>query len=180
MGASTTDPAPGEPLRQRLIYAVSAAVCLVVAALILGPRPEGVAGTLDVSSLPWVNATINTITAGVLLAGFVAILAGRVALHRALMTTALGLSSLFLLSYVTYHWFSAGPVRYEGSLRGVYLFLLATHVVLAAAILPLALTTWTRGWFGAIQSHRRLAPLTLATWLYVTVTGVVIVVMAHR
>lgn len=180
MGASTTEPASVEQLRQRVIYVVSAVVCLVVAALILGPRPEGVAGAVDVSALPWVNAGINSITTGVLLAAFAAIRMGRVQLHQGLMTTALGLSALFLISYITYHWFSVGLVRYEGPLRGVYLFVLATHVVLAALILPLALTTWTRGWFGAIPQHRRLAPLTLATWLYVTVTGVIIVVMAHR
>ncbi len=177
---TAAEPGRSELVRQRVIYVVSAVVCLVVAALILGPRPEGVAGRYDVSMLPWLNASINTITTGLLIAGLVAIRTGRIALHRGLMTSALGLSFLFLLSYITYHWFSEGPVRYTGPMRGGYLFMLATHVVLASAVLPLALTTWTRGWFGAIERHRRLAPLTLAVWLYVTVTGVLIVLLAHR
>ncbi len=175
MSSTTLDPTT----RQRLIYAVSGVVCVVVAFLLLGPRPEGVAGSVDVSMLPWVNAGINSVTTVVLLAGFAAIRAKRVALHRALMTTALGLSVVFLVVYVTYHWFSAGPVRYEGDFRGFYLFVLATHVLLAIAVLPLALTTWARGWFGAIADHRRIAPATFGVWLYVTVTGVLIVTMAH-
>jgi len=175
--SSTTTPSP--TTRQRLIYAVSAVVCAVVAFLLLGPRPDGVAGSVDVSMLPWVNAGINSVTTVVLLAGFAAIRARRVELHRALMTTALGLSAVFLVVYVTYHWFSAGPVRYEGQFRTLYLFILATHILLAIVVLPLALTTWARGWFDAIADHKRIAPATLGVWLYVTVTGVMIVTMAH-
>lgn len=169
-----------EVVRQRVIYALSAVVCAIVAFLLLGPRPAGVAGAIDVSALPWVNAALNSLTFLVLLAGLAAIKAGRIELHKRLMTSALGISVVFLASYVTYHWFSEGPVRYEGPLRGVYLFVLITHVVLAAAILPMALTTWVRGWTGAVQGHKRVAPVTLATWLYVAFTGVLIVVMAHR
>lgn len=165
--------------RQRVIYALSAVVCAVVAFLLVGPRPEGVAGSVDVSALPWVNAGINSVTTVVLIAGFAAIRAKRVGLHRVLMTTALGLSAVFLVVYVTYHWFSAGPVRYQGDFRYVYLFVLASHILLAIVVLPLALTTWARGWFGAIADHRRIAPATFAIWLYVTVTGVLIVTMAH-
>ena len=164
---------------QRGIYAISAVVCFVVAFLMLGPRPEGVAGAIDVSSLPWVNAGINSLTTLVLIAGFIAIRQRNIALHRALMTTALGLSSIFLVVYITYHWFSTGPVRYQGDFRWIYLFILATHIVLAASILPLALTTWFRGWSGAVAGHRRIAPATLGLWLYVTITGVMIVGMAH-
>ena len=179
---TSTEPAVdrSETLRQRVIYVVSAVVCAVVAFLLLGPRPEGVAGAIDVSALPWFNAGLNTLTFGLLLAGFAAIKAGRMKLHKGLMTSALGVSVVFLVSYITYHWFSEGPVRYEGPLRGLYLFVLVTHVVLAAAILPMALTTWIRGWTGAVERHRRVAPSTLAVWLYVAFTGVLIVVMAHR
>jgi putative membrane protein len=161
------------------VYAVSIAVSVVVAILILAPRPEGFAGAIDVSALPWVNAAINTLTAGILVAGFAAIRAGRIALHRRLMTTALGTSSAFLASYVVYHTFSPGPAHYEGPWRGLYLFVLLTHVVLAALILPAALTTWLRGWTGRVADHRRIAPATLAVWLYVSVTGVLVTWMAH-
>lgn len=179
MAGEPTSAVPAAPV-PRWVVAVSAAVCLVVAGLILGPRPEGVAGAVDVSALPWVNAGINSVTTGLLVAGFVAIRRRRVALHRALMTSALACSALFLLSYVVYHWFSAGPTRYEGPARGLYLVVLATHVVLAASILPAALTTWVRGFTGQIGAHRRIAPLTLAVWLYVSVSGVLITVMAHE
>ncbi|MEZ4234641.1 MAG: DUF420 domain-containing protein [Myxococcota bacterium] len=163
----------------RWVVAVSVVICAVVALLVLGPRPEGVAGAIDVSALPWVNAGINATTTLLLLAGFAAIKARRVAVHRALMTSALGCSALFLISYVVYHWFSAGPTRYEGAFRVPYLIMLATHVVLAAVILPAALTTWLRGFSGQIGPHRRIAPATLALWLYVSITGVLITVMAH-
>jgi putative membrane protein len=163
----------------RWILVLSAGVCAAVAFLILGPRPEGVAGAVDVSLLPWVNAAINSLTMLLLLAGFVAIRRKNVILHRRLMTASLACSAAFLVSYVIYHWFSAGPTLYEGPFRLGYLFMLLTHVVLAAVILPAALTTWWRGWSGQVASHRRVAPTTLAVWLYVTVTGVLITVLAH-
>ncbi len=165
---------------QRPIYVISALVCAVVAFLMVGPRPEGVAGSLDVSALPTVNASLNGLTTALLLAGFAAIKAGRMPVHRALMLGAFGTSTLFLLSYVTYHWFSVGPVRYQGGFRGLYLFILFTHIVLAVGILPLALTTLARALAGAFDSHRKIAPITLGIWLYVSVTGVAIYWMAHR
>ena len=173
-------PSPAEPgATPRWIVVLSGAICLVVAFLILGPRPEGVAGAVDVSMLPWVTATLNAITTVLLLSGYAAIRSRRVPLHRTFMTSALGCSALFLCSYVIYHWFSAGPTRYEGPLRAVYLVVLLTHVVLAAVILPAALTTWFRGFTGRIAQHRRIAPATLAVWLYVSISGVIITVMAH-
>jgi putative membrane protein len=163
----------------RIIAFVSILLVVVIAFLLLGPRPAGVAGAVDVSMLPWVNAGINTVTTGVLVAAFVAIRAKRVRVHRALMLTAFGLSSLFLVVYVTYHWFSVGPTPYEGRFRALYLTILLTHVLLAVVILPLALTTLGRGLRGEIPRHRPLARITLPIWLYVTVTGVLIVWMAH-
>jgi putative membrane protein len=171
--------AADNPSPPRWILVLSAGVCSAVAFLILGPRPEGAAGAVDVSLLPWVNAAINSVTLLLLLAGFVAIRQKRVILHRRLMTASLACSAAFLVSYVIYHWFSAGPTRYEGPFRLGYLIMLITHVVLAAIILPAALTTWWRGWSGQVTSHRRIAPTTLAIWLYVTVTGVLITVLAH-
>lgn len=174
----TVDIAPDQRW-QRTIHVISAVLCAVVAFLILGPRPDGVAGAIDVSALPAVNASVNGLTSLVLVAGFVAVRSKRIVLHRRLMLTAFGLSTVFLLSYVTYHWFSVGPARYKGEWRALYFVILFTHIPLAAIILPLALTTLTRGWTGAIARHRRIAPLTLALWLYVSVTGVAIYWMAH-
>jgi putative membrane protein len=162
-----------------LVTGVSLVLVVVIAFLLLGPRPPGVAGAVDVSALPWVNATINSVTTVVLLTAFGAIRAKRVRLHRALMLTAFALSALFLVVYVTYHWFSVGPTRYEGDHRALYLLVLVTHVALATIILPLALTTLSRGLRGEITRHRPLARITLPIWLYVSTTGVLIVWMAH-
>jgi putative membrane protein len=177
--SATTTSGELEPKVQRGIYALSAVLCLVVAGLVLGPVPPSMRGAVDVSALPFVNASLNSVTALLLLLGFAAVRTGHIDWHRRLMTSAFGTSTLFLLSYVTYHWFSEGPAVYEGAFRGLYLFVLFTHIVLAAAILPLALTAGLRGWLGAIDAHRRIAPATLAVWLYVSVTGVAIVWMAH-
>lgn len=181
MGAVDTDTTADARSAEtpRWVMVLSAVVCFAVAFLLLGPRPEGVAGAVDVSVLPWLNAAINTVTTGLLVAGFVAIRAGRVALHKQLMTAALSASALFLVSYVIYHWFAAGPTRYEGPFRAGYLLMLASHVILAALILPAALTTWWRGYSARITAHRKVAPATLAVWLYVTVTGVLITLLAH-
>ncbi len=172
-------PDQGSDRYQRWVWALSAIVCAVVAFLMLGPRPDGVAGAVDVSALPWVNAGLNSITTVLLVMGFAAIRAGRVALHRAFMLSAFGVSTLFLVSYIVYHWFSTGPVIYEGDWRGLYLVILLTHIVLAACILPLALTTLSRALSERFDPHRRIARVTLPLWLYVTVSGVIIVWMAH-
>jgi len=164
---------------QTPINLISAVVCVVVALLILGPRPPGVAGAFDVSMLPTVNASLNACTTLVLLSGLAAVKTRRITLHKRLMLAAFALSASFLITYVIYHTVSVGPARYEGDYRGVYLFILFTHIPLAALILPLALTTLARGWLGAIAKHRRIAPWTLGLWLYVSVTGVAIYWMAH-
>lgn len=164
---------------QKTILAVSAVVCGLVAFLILGPRPDAAAGSLDVSMLPAVNASLNTLTATFLVAGFGAIRTGRRTLHKRLMLTAFTTSTLFLLTYVVYHWFKAGPAIYDGPWRGFYLTILLTHIVLAAVILPFALTTLVRALGGSFDAHRRIARPTLAVWLYVSVTGILIYRMAH-
>jgi len=164
----------------RWVPAVSGAIFLVILFLLAGPRPAGVAGAVDVSFLPWLNAALNATTAGLLVAALIAVRAHKIRLHKTLMTTALGASTLFLVSYVTYHWFSAGPTRYEGPFRAGDLAMLISHIVLATVILPAALTTWYRGWTGRVAAHRRVAPRTFWLWLYVAVTGVLITVLAHR
>ena len=164
---------------RRRVLALSGVIFVVVALLLFAPRPEGMAGWIDVSALPWVNAGINAICGLVLVAGFTAVKAGRIALHRALMTLAMGLSALFLVTYVTYHLFSPGPAHYAGEWRALYLVILLTHVVLAAVVLPAAMNTWARGFTGAVPEHRRLARPTFAAWIYVSVTGVLVTWMAH-
>lgn len=174
-----TAPTPRDGFWLRIIYIVSALLLAAVAFLILGPRPEGMAGRLDVSALPTVNASLNGITTVLLLTGWALVVKGRVEAHRKVMLTAFATSAMFLASYVVYHWFKAGPKSYAGDHRGVYLAILASHIVLAAAILPAALVTLYRGWNMQVDRHRRLARWTLPLWLYVSVTGVVIYWMLY-
>ena len=93
----------------RIIYVVSVVISLVVAFLILGPRPEGIEGSIDVSFLPMVNATLNGITTLLLITGYYLILNKKREAHKSVMLTSFGTSSLFLVSYVIYHWFKSGP-----------------------------------------------------------------------
>jgi putative membrane protein len=131
--------------------------------------------------LPFVNALLNAGSAVCLVAGYVFIRQRRVPAHRAAMLSAFALSTLFLISYVTYH-LQAGSRPYggQGITRVIYFALLLSHVILAVAILPLALTTLRRAWRGDFVRHARIARRTLPFWLYVSVTGVVIYVMLYR
>lgn len=163
----------------RIIYIFSIIISAAVAFLILGPRPEGFESTLDVSGLPLVNATLNGITAILLLVGYILIRQKKRQQHKNVMLTAFGTSGAFLVSYIIYHWFKAGPKQYTGDFSEIYLFILLTHIVLAAIIIPLALVTLYRGWTDDIAKHRKIAKVTLPLWLYVSVTGVVIYWMLY-
>ena len=162
-----------------IIYIVSITISLVVAFLILGPRPEGMAGKLDVSMLPTVNATLNFVTTILLIFGFIFIKKNDLKKHQLVMLSAFGTSAMFLVTYVIYHWFKVGPKLYEGEWVLFYYFILITHIILAALILPLALITLYRGWNMQIKLHRRLAKITFPTWLYVSITGIIVYVMLY-
>lgn len=170
---------PKETFWLRLIGIVSTVVCLAVGFLLLGPRPESLSGKLDVSGLPFINSCLNGVTSIFLVWAVVAIKRGELRLHQRLMLSAFGTSALFLVTYIIYHWNKAGPKLYEGDWRTVYLAVLISHILLAVAILPMALTTLYRGWTMDRVRHRRLAKWTFPIWMYVSVTGVVIYIMAH-
>ena len=163
----------------RIIYVVSVVISLVVAFLILGPRPEGIEGSIDVSFLPMVNATLNGITTLLLIFGYYLIINKKRDAHKTVMLTSFGTSSLFLVSYVTYHWFKSGPKLYTGNYETTYYFILITHIILAAIIIPLALLTLYRGWTSQLSKHRKIARITLPIWLYVSITGVMIYLMLY-
>ena len=104
-----------------------------------------------------------------------AIRRGKVARHKALNTAALALSALFLVSYVAFHLLTESTkFGGEGAIRTVYFVILVSHILLSAAIVPLALFSYARGLAGDIQRHRRIAKITMPLWLYVTATGVVV------
>ncbi len=136
---------------------------------------------MSISDLPALNATLNG-TAGVLLvAGYVMIRRGRVQLHRAAMLAAFATSALFLVSYLIYHAnIGSRPFPGRGAIRWVYFSILITHAVLAAAVLPLALITLSRGLKARFALHVRIARWTLPIWLYVSVTGVIVYLMLYQ
>ena len=135
----------------------------------------------DVADLPGVNATLNAISALLLSVGYVSIRTGRVAQHRACMLAACATSTLFLCSYVVYH-FNVGSVAFtgQGPVRAVYFTVLISHVVLAALILPLAVVTLLRALREHFTAHAAIARWTLPIWLYVSVTGVAVYWMLYR
>ncbi len=136
---------------------------------------------MDGSTLPTINAGLNAIAAVLLVTGYTMIRQRRVAAHRACMLAACAASALFLLSYVIYH-ANAGsrPFAGQGAIRLAYFVVLVTHVVLAAAIVPLALVTLSRALRARYDRHRAIARWTLPIWLYVSVTGVVVYWMLYR
>ena len=133
------------------------------------------------SLLPTVNALLNAASAALLIAGYRAIRRRETHVHRRFMLAAFGTSVLFLLSYLRYH-AMVGSVPFQGVgwIRTAYFAVLLPHIVLAAAIVPLALATLWRAWRGEFHRHRRLARITLPLWLYVSVSGVVVYLMLYH
>jgi putative membrane protein len=162
-----------------VIAGISIAVVALVGILLLGRSPAGAEG--EVSALPGFNAFLNGTSALLLALGYTFVRAGRIRAHRACMLGAFGVSALFLVSYVAYHYsFGSRPFAGHGWIRWVYFPLLISHIVLAAAIVPLALVTIYRALRGEVARHRRLARWTLPIWLYVSVTGVMVYWLLHR
>lgn len=130
--------------------------------------------------LPTVNASLNALAALLLIVGFVFVRRRQIQAHRVCMVAAFSCSVLFLVSYLYYH-YNVGSVRYSGTgtLRTVYLTILATHIVLAAAVPFLAIVTLVRALRERWDRHRAIARWTLPIWLYVSVTGVVIYLMLY-
>jgi putative membrane protein len=131
-----------------------------------------------VYSLPGLNALLNGSCTILLIASFMAIKRRNIELHRRLNLTTFLLSSLFLVSYILYHWM-ATETRYpeDNPLRPVYLTILITHIVLAALVLPMVLMSFYYGLKMETQKHRRLVRFAFPVWLYVTASGVVVYLM---
>ncbi len=136
---------------------------------------------MSVSDLPALNATLNGVATVFLVAGYAFIRARKLVAHRASMVAAVTASALFLASYVVYH-ANAGskPFQGTGPVRAVYFAILITHIVLAAAIVPMVLMTLARAIRQRFDRHAAIARWTLPIWLYVSVTGVVIYAMLYR
>ena len=136
---------------------------------------------MQITDLPAVNATLNGISAVLLMIGYVLVRQRRLEQHRRVMIAAFSTSVLFLICYVIYH-ANVGSKRFtgQGAVRSVYFFILITHIVLAALVPPMAIVTLVRGLRERYDAHRRLARWTLPIWLYVSVTGVIVYVMLYR
>ena len=136
---------------------------------------------MEIADLPALNATLNGLATILLVAGYLFIRRGRRQAHKRCMLAALTVSALFLCSYVTYH-YQAGsrPFLGQGVVRVVYFAILIPHVILAAAVLPLALLTTARGLREDYGRHVKVARWTLPLWLYVSVTGVIVYLMLYR
>ena len=136
---------------------------------------------LSLTFLPTLNAFLNALSAIFLATGYVMIRQRRITAHKRCMVSALVTSSLFLVSYLTYHFqIGSKPFTGQGPIRTVYFSILLSHTTLAAVIVPLVVMTVRRAWKGNFERHARIARRTLPLWLYVSVTGVVVYWMLYQ
>ncbi|QCX01192.1 DUF420 domain-containing protein [Aggregatimonas sangjinii] len=158
----------------RIITIVSIVVPLVVALLFRVKVP----GVERMGFLPPIYASINGLTAVLLIVGLLAIKSGKKQLHQNVMTSCIALSLLFLILYIAYH-MTSDSTSYggEGMLRYVYYFILVSHIILSIGIIPLVLKTYARAYLKKYEAHRKLARITFPIWLYVAITGVVVYLM---
>lgn len=128
-----------------------------------------------ITSLPALNALLNSTSAVLLLFGYKAIRNRNFSRHMKFNLTAFVTSSLFLISYVIYHNFHGStPFTGEGMIRPIYFFILVSHIILSALVLPLILTSFYLAFSGKLKLHRKVSKITLPVWLYVSLTGVII------
>lgn len=136
---------------------------------------------INLEDLPALNATLNGISAALLVTGFAFIRRGNVRAHTTCMLSALVTSALFLTSYLIYHFqHPSTPFPGSGVWRTVYFWILIPHIILAIVMIPMILTVLYRAMRGRFDKHKRLARITLPIWLYVSLTGVVVYVMLYR
>jgi len=156
------------------INIVSIAVPVVVA-LLFGVRIPNVE---PLTFLPPIYASINGITAILLLGALWAIKNKKIPLHENLMTTAVACSLLFLLMYVAYH-MTSDPTPYggEGIIKYIYYFTLVSHIVLSVVVIPLVLHSYVRAYLGDFIAHKKIVKYAYPVWLYVAITGVVVYLM---
>ncbi|MCS7003837.1 MAG: DUF420 domain-containing protein [Cytophagales bacterium] len=153
---------------------LSVLIPIVVAFLLFIPQ-TGKLGNLDVSFLPHLNGILNTATTVCLIIGYFFIRSKNEKAHKVMMMVAFVLSSVFLVSYVVYH-YQAAPTKFggEGIIRPIYYFLLITHITLAAIIVPLVLLAFYYALSRQIPKHKSIVKYTFPIWLYVAVSGVLV------
>ncbi|TMM30498.1 DUF420 domain-containing protein [Polaribacter aestuariivivens] len=163
---------------KKIITALSIIIPLAVAALFgINLRELGF-NVEPLTFLPPIYATINGLTAILLIAAVVAIKKGNKKLHEQLNTTAIAFSLLFLVLYIAYH-MTSDSTKFggEGFVKYVYYFILITHIVLSIAVIPFVLITYMRAKLGKFPEHKKIAKRTFPLWLYVAITGVIVYLM---
>lgn len=173
MSTKNNSPVDYEKKYRKLIITLSIVIPVAVAAL-FGIKIKGV----NFSFLPPIYATINGLTAMVLIISLMAIKNKLIGLHQRLNTFAIILSCLFLVMYVLYH-ITSEETKFggEGFIRYVYFFILITHIALSIIVIPFVLFTYFKGLSMKVESHKKLARITYPLWLYVAVSGVVVYIM---
>lgn len=175
----TLSPAVERKLRV-VVWIVTGLVLLLVGMM---RRPEfhvDLPAGIRLDFLPAVHAVLNSMVAVCLVSALMAIRFGRIEVHRRFISAAMGLSGLFLLGYVAYH-FTSTETRFTGTgwIRPVYFFLLISHICLAAISLPFILLSYLAGWADRREAHRKLVRFTFPMWLYVSITGPVVYLMLY-
>ncbi|WP_339662020.1 DUF420 domain-containing protein [uncultured Polaribacter sp.] len=163
---------------KRIITALSVIIPIAVAVLFRVNLKDLGFNIEPLTFLPPIYATINGLTAVVLIAAVIAIKKGNKKLHEQLNTFAIFCSLLFLLMYIGYH-MTSDSTKFggEGTIKYVYYFILFTHIVLSIIIIPFVLTTFMRAKLGNFPEHKKIAKITFPLWLYVAVTGVIVYLM---
>lgn len=168
-------PALNKNDKQARILIITVSVIVFVAVAFLSKFTLQVDLGFNVHVFALINAVINSVVTVLLIAAFMAVKNKKYVQHKNMMMAAMVLSILFLVSYIAHHLF-AGDTHYggTGALKGIYYFILLTHIPLAGIILPFILFTAYRGLTGEYANHRKLAKYTWPLWLYVSVTGVLV------
>lgn len=163
---------------KRIITVLSIVIPLVVA-LLFGVNLKSLGFDVEpLTFLPPIYASINGLTAILLIVAVVAIKKGNRKLHEQLTTTAIICSALFLLMYLAYHMTSESTkFGGEGAIQYVYYFILITHILLSIVVIPFVLITFVRARLGKFSEHKRIAKITFPLWLYVAITGVLVYIM---
>lgn len=159
-------------------WIIALSVIIPVAVAVLFTVKLEIPGVERLGFLPPIYASINALTAVLLVTAVIQIKKGNRKAHENLMKTAIALSALFLLMYVVYHMTSAStPFGGEGAVRMIYFIILISHILLSIAVIPLVLISFVRALSQRFDKHKKIARITFPIWLYVTVSGVVVYFM---
>lgn len=164
-----------EEIKYKKLITIVSIIVPIAVAILFGVRIPNVA---PLSFLPPIYASINGLTAILLIASIIAIKKGNKKLHEQLNTTAIICSALFLIMYIGYH-MTSDSTKFggEGIIKYIYYFILITHIILSIIIIPFVLITFMRARLGKFPEHKKIAKITFPLWLYVAITGVIVYLM---